>query len=78
MTKRPYGYNPYGLVILFSYRLKKSGILIDCSFTFGDGAFGVSSVGDCCGAVIGLLGTDVVAPPLVGAMPRSSFGGCGC
>ena len=48
---------------------------MDCSFTFGDGVFGVSSVGAGCG-VTGLLGTAVVAPPLDGAIPRSSFGGC--
>lgn len=76
MTKRPYGIPPYGLFISYhSYLLKKSGILMDCSFTFGDGVFGVSSVGAGCGAA-DLLGTAVVAPPLDGAIPRSSFGGC--
>ena len=76
MTKRPHGHIHTVFTDIF-YLLKKSGILIDCSFTFGDGVFGMSSDDACCGAAAVLLGTAVVPPFLVGAMPKSSFGGCG-
>ena len=53
------------------YLLKKSGILMDCSFTLLVGVFGVSSVGTVPPA--GFLVPAVVPPFLDGAMPRSSL-----
>ena len=53
------------------YFLKKSGILIDCSFTFAVGVLGVSNVGTV--PPTGLLGTCVVPPPIVGAAPISTL-----
>ena len=71
---------PAGFSILFFawlnanayYFLKKSGILIDCSFTVAFGALGVSRVGVV--PPTDLLGICVVPPPCVGAAPKSIFG----
>lgn len=53
------------------YFLKKSGILMDCSFTLLVGVLGVSNVG----AVppTGLLVVAVVPLPALGAAPKSSL-----
>ena len=59
-------------VFLINYFLKKSGILIDCSFTLLVGVLGVSKVGVV--PPTGLLGADVVPPPCVGAAPKSNLG----
>lgn len=54
------------------YFLKKSGILMDCSFTLLVGVLGVSNDG----AVppTGLLGAAVVSLPVLDPVPKSSLG----
>ena len=54
------------------YFLKKSGILIDCSFTLDEGTFGVSNVGAVPPTV--LLGIAAPAPFTAEAPPRSTLG----
>lgn len=65
-------YNLMNYFLIINYFLKKSGILIDCSFTLLVGVLGVSKVGVV--PPTGLLGADVVPPPCVGAAPKSNLG----
>ena len=60
------------LACYYYYFLKKSGILIDCSFTLLVGVLGVSKDGVV--PPTGRFAALVVPPPFVGAMPKSILG----